>query len=59
MGRNKINRTGEKNVNNFGSEMVIIKYNNAHDIDVYFPKYNYTARNREYGSFKGECQMPI
>ena len=59
MGRNKINRTGEKNINNFGSEMVIIKYNNAHDIDVYFPKYNYTARNREYGSFKkGNVKCP-
>ena len=35
MGR--IDRTGEENVNNFGSKMIITKYNNALDIDVYFP----------------------
>lgn len=29
-------RTGEININNFGSEMVIVKYRNARDIDVFF-----------------------
>ena len=34
----KINRTGEENINNFGSEMVIIGYRKNDDIDVYLPK---------------------
>ena len=33
----KIDRTGEENVNNFGSKMIISEYNNKDDIDVYFP----------------------
>ena len=37
MGRKTINRTGEKGVNNFGSEMVIVEYRSANNIDVYFP----------------------
>ena len=35
MGR--IDRTGEEGVNNFGSKMIISRYNNRFDIDVYFP----------------------
>lgn len=35
MGR--IDRTGEINFNNFGSKMIITKYNNACDMNVYFP----------------------
>ena len=59
MGRNKMDRTGERGINIFGSEMVIIKYNNAHDIDVYFPKYNYIVKNREYSTFKkGNIKCP-
>lgn len=34
---NKIDRTGEKAINNFGSEMIICRYNSVRDIDVYFP----------------------
>ena len=51
-GRKTINRIGEEGYNNFGSEMVIVKYNNADDIDVYFPEYNWTAKNAQYDNFK-------
>ena len=50
MGR--IDRTGEEGVNNFGSKMIISKYNNARDIDVYFPEYNWIAKNKRYNEFK-------
>ena len=33
----KVDRIGEKNINNFGSEMVITGYRMNRDIDVYFP----------------------
>lgn len=33
-------KIGLRNTNNFGSEMVIAKYRNALDIDIYFPQYN-------------------
>ena len=52
MGRAKIDRTGEENINNFGSRMIITKYNNARDIDVYFPEYEYTINHVYYGDFK-------
>lgn len=55
----KINRIGEKNINNFGNEMIIIEYRGCHNIDVYFPKYNYIAKNKEYKNFKkGEIKYP-
>ena len=47
-----IDRTGEKNINNFGSEMVIVEYRNAKDVDVYFPEYNWIAKNIQYSNFK-------
>lgn len=40
MGRKSIDRTGEKGINNFGSEMIIVEYKKAIDIDVYFPEYD-------------------
>ena len=52
MGSNKIDRTGEKNINNFGSEMVITKYENANNIDVYFPEYDWIAKNNTYRKIK-------
>ena len=52
MGRAKIDRTGEENVNNFGSKMIISKYNNKNDIDVYFPEYNWTFHHAIYYAFK-------
>ena len=48
----KINRIGEKRINTLGSEMVIVGYRKNNDIDVYFPKYDWTARNKEYKNFK-------
>ena len=44
MGRKVINRIGEKGVNNFGSEMVIVEYRKSSDIDVYFPEYDWTFK---------------
>ena len=33
----KINRTGEEKLNNFGSKMVVKEYRKYSDIDVHFP----------------------
>ena len=52
MGSNKIDKTGEKNINTFGSEMIIVKYRTNKDIDVYFPKYNWTFKGTTYSNFK-------
>ena len=55
----KINRVGEERVNKFGSKMIIVKYNNTNDIDIYFPEYNWTAKNKEYKHFKsGKIKCP-
>ncbi len=55
----KIDRIGEKNINNFGSEMVIIEYKNVHDIDVYFPEYDWIFKSATYQSFKkGSIKCP-
>ena len=51
MGR-KINRTGEENINNFGSKMIIKEYRKCNDIDVYFPEYDWVLKNTRYGDFK-------
>ena len=45
------NRTGEESFNNFGSIMVITRYKNRNDIDVYFPKYDWTYRHANYDNF--------
>ena len=58
MGR-KIDRTGEERVNSFGSKMIITKYNNALDIDVYLPEYDYTINHVTYNNFKrGNIKCP-
>ncbi len=55
----KIDRTGERNINNFGSEMIVIKYRNWDNTNVYFPQYNWIAKNKNYGNFKkGEIKCP-
>ena len=51
MGR-KIDRTGEKYINNFGSKMIIVGYKTNKNIDVYFPEYGWTTRNVRYVDFK-------
>lgn len=55
----KIDRVGEENSNNFGSKMVIVGYKSALNLDVYFPKYNWIAKNKEYKKFKnGNIKCP-
>lgn len=50
---------GEKSINNFGSEMIISRYDNPRDIDVFFPAYNWTAKNVYCTSFiKGKLRCP-
>ena len=59
MGRNKIDRTGEKGINNFGSEMIIVGYRTSRDIDVYFPEYDWTAKGVQCNKFKnGKIKCP-
>ena len=59
MGRKKINRTGEENINNFGSKMVIVEYRKWDDVDVYFPEYNWTFEHVQYDKFKkGNIKCP-
>ena len=68
MGRNIINKTGEKGINNFGSEMVIVdsymRFNDKHKrnytyIDVYFPEYDWIAKGVQYDNFKkGSVKCP-
>ena len=59
MGRKRINRVGEERVNNFGSKMIITKYNGALDIDVYFPEYNWSFEHAAYSAFKkGNVKCP-
>lgn len=49
--RKNTSRIGEKNYNNQGSQMTIIKYNNYHDVDVMFQT-GYVANSVDYDSFK-------
>lgn len=52
-------RLGKESYNNFGSKIIITKYNNKRDIDIYFPQYNWTAKNRQYCNFKtGAIKCP-
>lgn len=45
-------RTGEKKLNNFGSQMVITQYFSCYDMNVYFPQYNWMAEQISYNNFK-------
>ena len=55
----KIDRTGEENINNFGSKMIIKEYREYSDIDVYFPEYNWTFKHAIYQTFKkGTIKCP-
>lgn len=47
-----MSRVGETRVNNFGSKIIITKYRNARDIDIYFPEYSWTAEHTTYQNFK-------
>lgn len=48
----RIDKIGERGLNNFGSQMIIVEYRKYSDIDVYFPQYNWTSKNTSYSSFK-------
>ena len=59
MGRKKIDRTGEMNINSFGSKMTIKEYRSAMDIDVYFPEYDWIFKHTRYDVFKkGNMKCP-
>ena len=52
-------RVGEEGYNNFGSKMIIVRYRRNDDVDIYFPEYNWTAKNTTYDNFKrGEIKCP-
>ena len=57
MGRNIINRIGETGINNFGSEMIIIEYRGALDIDIYFPQYDCIVKNKGYKELKNKMSL--
>ena len=53
------NRLGEERYNNFGSKMIICRYSKSKDIDIYFPNYNWVAKNRRYEDFvRGKVKCP-
>ena len=55
----EIDRTGKRRINNFGSEMAIVKYRTNRDIDIYFPEYDWTFKGATYQSFKkGQISCP-
>ena len=52
-------RIGEKNINNFGSEMIIVDYRKYSNIDVYFPEYDWTFKGADYRAFQtGQISCP-
>ena len=52
-------RIGKKGLNNFGSEIIIVGYRKWEDIDVYFPKYDWTFVHARYDNFKkGKIKCP-
>ena len=59
MSKNTIKRIGEISHDTFGSEMEIVEYRGAKDIDVYFLQYNWTAKGVRYSTFKnGKIKCP-
>lgn len=55
----KIDRTGEEKLNNFGSKMIIKRYANNLDLDIYFPEYDFTVEHKSYKNFnKGLIKCP-
>ena len=59
MVRVRIDKLNETKNNNFGSLMIITRFNGQRDIDVYFPKYNWTFYNTHYSIFKkGNIKCP-
>lgn len=59
MGRPIIDKTGERKLNNFGSEIVVVKYINDKCVDILFPQYDYLVQNTSYDRFrKGTIRCP-
>ena len=55
----KRDRTGEEGYNKFGSKMIIKKYKDCMDMDVYFPEYNWVLEHARYDHFKeGNIKCP-
>lgn len=53
------NRIGEERNNIYGSKMIIVNYRKSEDIDIYFPEYDCTVYNKQYGHFKrGNIKCP-
>lgn len=51
--------TGMESYNNFGSKIIISRYKNARDIDIYFPEYDWTYEHAELNLFKsGQVACP-
>ena len=46
------NRISEVSYNNFGSEMIVVGYRGAKDIDVSFPEYDCIVEHTQYSNFK-------
>ena len=54
-----MSKFGEETVNNFGSKMIITKYEGSRNIEIFFPEYNWHAINRRYTDFKlGKIKCP-
>lgn len=55
----KKDRIGETSYNSFGSKMIINKYIQWDDIEVYFPEYNWIGEHKQYKKFKeGTIRCP-
>ena len=55
----EFNKLGEEGSNKFGSKMIIIKSESYNNVDIYFPEYNWTAKNRTYQTFQdGNIKCP-
>lgn len=55
----RIDRTNEEGFNNFGSKMIITRFNGTRDIDVYFPEFNWIFKKATYDNFKiGRIKCP-
>lgn len=54
-----LDRLGEENINTHGSKIIVSRYKNSSDVDVYFPEYNWTFKNTTYSNFKrGTIKCP-
>ena len=50
--------TGLENINNFGSKMIINKYRGYHNIEVYFPEYDWFIDSDMNAFKRGEIKCP-